>query len=134
MASARFAGTSEVTWAWAGAPAVNAIAIERTQVIVRLIIAAPFGLGPAHLDDVVVQRSCNLLKPGRHSIGNDDDVAFRNRARIAVTNGRPSDFSGRHGFRLDDRTSRYECRRTFEDVNDVGVLRMNFGHSVRFSM
>src|SRR5262249_1906968 len=85
-------------------------------------------------DHIVIQWSRDLFKPMWNSVRNHNDIAFRYRACLSIENGCAPDFARGNGFRIDDSPSGYERSRSFEHINNVGVLGMNFCHAVGIAM
>src|SRR5207249_5915405 len=70
----------------------------------------------------ICQRPRNFPEPVGCAVGDDDDVALGDAARLTAGDGGAANFIWFNGFAVDDAAAGDERRGAVEDVDDVGVF------------
>src|SRR5439155_18352168 len=77
--------------------------------------------------DEIMQFTGHSRELVRHSIWNDDDLAFGNLVLLAAFNFGAANFMWRNFLGIDGFSSSDQRGRSIDDINDVGIERMDLG-------
>src|SRR5206468_9740132 len=83
----------------------------------------------SHFDDVVVERAFNFLEPVRHAVGNDDNVALGDLARLAAFYVFAANLFRLDVLALNDASAGDQRSGSFEHVDDVGIAGVHLDDS-----